>query len=531
MTDEEAQRVIEIAKALARPIHPIEPLSDQGRVPDYHESTELHQAAGPNGGDPHWFGVLDYDPKVDCAALSPPMDVSENRYLIVLKPTPGNAAAPVIHELVPNAAFYATVPFFEASCDEVVAKKLARLDGVLRVFRAAAGVDQTSGIVAGIDLLATFDIMQRTREYEAVIGGRQEGEEPGYPILAERDGELFLEHDPQVLWGARPAAMPVVNISLGTLALDYPHVLNDPVNLALTGAARNQLIVMAGGNCGEHDGRESMSAWAESPHVLSVGATEDEGGTTLADYSSRGIPSDPESGPDVVAWGASALDTRVRGTSFAAPRVSRCALVCAAAMLQLRTAYLIASGQPVEGVPLVGMGIIDGFGPEMFFNSMGRRLPAPALPIVGPNMDGIGGIVHAAADARISLQVAVDHRLVRRVLLAAARPMSGYGPHEVGAGFLSLEVFLDYLAHFTADDFLTLFASGEPPNELRRKAQTWTMFDPHQVQSLARVVLATAPYWLWDYRERRLGWRLDVNEHPQELSAHERRYGKRVPWP
>ena len=94
--------------------------------------------------------------------------------------------------------------------------------------------------------------------------------------------------------------------------------------------------------------------------VIAVGATRDPEGMELASYSSVGTAGIDESGPDVVAWGASAVDPSVVGTSFAAPRVASLCLVLYTAMLQLQTAIsTFERGNPIEGIRLAGIGLVD----------------------------------------------------------------------------------------------------------------------------------------------------------------------------
>src|SRR3990172_7974647 len=254
-----------------------------------------------------------------------------------------------------KAIAYRAIPLIDVACREKVALDLAGLPGVRAVLPAFEGIDDSRRVVAGIDFL----VWSAWRQFSSapsreLFGGRNEGDLPGYPVIrlhADTEGNT-LEADPQVLWRTRPALIPIINISLGTWELNYPFTPNNIVNVATHDAAtRGLLVVVAAGNCGKADrNRESMSAWAEAPWVLSVGATEDEKGTTLADYSSKGVRDDPDSGPDVVAYGRSTLSPYPEGTSFAAPRVSLYGMICAAAMLELRHAFQVASGEEVQGV-------------------------------------------------------------------------------------------------------------------------------------------------------------------------------------
>src|SRR5207247_823644 len=91
-------------------------------------------------------------------------------------------------------------------------------------------------------------------------------------------------------WAASPAIMPVVNLSLGPTSTAYPAHPADPINFASWVMSSRQLCIFAAGNHGAARETETMSAWAEMPWVLAVGATADAVGATLATYSSRGVP-------------------------------------------------------------------------------------------------------------------------------------------------------------------------------------------------------------------------------------------------
>ncbi len=115
-------------------------------------------------------------------------------------------------------------------------------------------------------------------------------------------------HDVYVrtIWSLNDAVqneIRVVNISLAPPrdVLD-PHLdPEEPIHLATRAAADRALIVVfAAGNYGPAE--NTLNPWSVAPWVLSVGAASEDG-ERLADFSSRGVPSDPLCRPTVVAHG------------------------------------------------------------------------------------------------------------------------------------------------------------------------------------------------------------------------------------
>jgi hypothetical protein len=106
----------------------------------------------------------------------------------------------------------------------------------------------------------------------------------GYPRLQDStSGQIGA--DDNLCLGAPPAWMPVINLSIRPAGVIYE--VNDPVKIALAAIAETHLIVVAAGNDGPE--ADTLNPWAASEAVLSVGATDDERGSRLAEYSSRGL--------------------------------------------------------------------------------------------------------------------------------------------------------------------------------------------------------------------------------------------------
>jgi hypothetical protein len=245
-------------------------------------------------------------------------------------------------------------------------------DQALRAVPGVVGVEPLSpdrrSILTGLDRAS---LMAAGRSTPWTVGGVDAGGD--YPSLLDGpQGSI-----------APPAVCAVVNLSLGERddAL-VPTSPDDSVVHALEHLSRTVVCVVAAGN--GHNARydfETLSPWAESPAVLSVGATVDEDGTELAPYSARGSALRPELGPDVLAWGRSAVAPHPPGTSFAAARVSAMVAFARAWLWNVRANVDLALGRPT-GVPLVGVFVID-----IGFMSDDRQYspPAPwaALPLIG----------------------------------------------------------------------------------------------------------------------------------------------------
>ena len=190
-------------------------------------------------------------------------------------------------------------------------------------------------------------LTKSTNGFVARGGERRRQDWSGYPVLRD-DGTVH----PQI--GLEYPTVQCHFVALNLSKQDEPAGELDrgaPVPVATEVASRQMLVIVAAGNGGERDDlTDTRSPWARAEWVLPVGATEDEAGLRIASYSGRGAE-----GPQLVAWGASGLDESVIGTSFAAPRVTREALVLAACLHTLVHAVGLQRGDEVRGIPLVGL--------------------------------------------------------------------------------------------------------------------------------------------------------------------------------
>ena len=270
------------------------------------------------------------------------------------------------------------------------------------------------------------------------------------------------------------------------------------MNLATYRLAARQLCVFASGNQDKRrPGRERTSAWAETPWVLTVGATTDAEGTELADYSNTGLAELRGSGPDVAAWGASLVNTAKTGTSYAAPKVSHAVAVCAAAIEQLRHQAEAVEGRAVEGIPLIGHGVIDT-NYRGIQRQMGRT-PIPALPEIGVDIEGLRQALAACTELGIRLDLTPKPERLRRMIIAAARPMP-FEPAWVGAGFISDDVVIEWLATWNARHVAWFLADGAPSSASLATFPDAPIFAGRdELSLLAGAVGVTAPAWRWDY--------------------------------
>lgn len=364
---------------------------------------------------------------------------------------------------------------------------LEALPGIALVRHAWNMVPSTRRLAVGLNALCTF----ASRQASDLDAFYRHPAGIGYPVITSRDGRQELDLDPETELPTPPALLPVVNMSLGTISVEFPTAANDVVNLATAAASSQVLVVVAAGNCGERVG-DSMSAWARPPWVLSVGAVDDADGIAIAPYSSRGDP-----GPDLVALGRSELNPDKRGTSFAAPRVTFLARLVVAAFCELGREVMIAQGHAPVGVPSIGSGFIDDFGDEMWWERTSATA-FQALPLVGVHVPAVAALVEHAAG---TLTVRSTPPLVREILISSASPVLGAPADAVGAGFVNQDLVIDRLAAITGEELWTWFGASSAPEgaELGQLRP----FDAAGLHDLASVVSITGPTVKFDYKTGR----------------------------
>lgn len=442
----------------------------------------------------------------DCARPPDPraVEASRTHYLVVVEP----GADPIVVERgVTVTHRYDHLSILEVDTTAEVAYALQARPGVIKVVPALGNVDRARSFAVGLDLVTGIAVEQRNQTRPALYGGREVGSPIGYPVLTRIDAGWTLEPDPALDWPAPAAIIPVVNVSVGPSSAAFPFLANDIVNLATMAAAREVLMVVAAGNCGEL----GVSPWARGEWVLSVGASADPEGTELADYSSRGDP-----GPDLIAYGTIQDGGRVlTGTSYAAPRVCAMARLVTAAFAQLGRQVRLAAGAPPHGVPLVGFAVVDDFGTGVWMRHLGLTVAA-ALPIVGVDTDAVAALTRV-----VTLDVVATPFLLREILLSAATPVPGRGPFEVGAGFVDDARVIRRLAAVNGSDLARWFGGGVADPGLAEIRP----FDADQLAVLNLVLQATGPAYSYDYRTRRMGCAPILDMELNTLTLDERIHG------
>jgi hypothetical protein len=288
----------------------------------------------------------------------------------------------------------------------------------------------------------------------------------------------------------------VVNISLGVRA--QPFDPSDPLQIATkTAHAKNTVVIVAVGNGGPGCG--TLQPLAQAPWVIAVGATDVDG--RLLRSSSRGSRNGPH--PTVVADGQPLFvdgsdGAWAPGTSFAAPEVSAIAawtLVCLDRIrgdlyAQQNGQWWTEAGMPMPmtrelAFPIVGH-LDSGLPPERFFppfidDPLVRQSiygitfeDEPGPGDVGKwhmarGMNGIrlyrtkeqyawyAELVNGLARLCGPFALGVSTLAVRRTIQQMARPLAEYQPCEVGSGFVSKNLAIEFFSSFTASKFLSIF--------------------------------------------------------------------------
>jgi hypothetical protein len=404
------------------------------------------------------------------------------------------------------------LPMLIANASSAQARKLSEIPDV-RVVEVGPVLGTLVPLLRGLDVMAAIETLSAAgADAPYIVGGTKSGV-GGYPTLVDVDGRRVFGADTIRHFNTRPARMPVLNLSLEpprTSTGQWPWSDVDPVNLATNLLGSRQLYVFASGNQDDRQpGREMTSAWAEAHWVLSVGATADSEGTRLADYSNTGLPQLAGSGPDVVAWGQSLVNSAKSGTSYAAAKVSRAVALCASAIEQLRHEAQVAREEVVDGIPLVGLGVVDT--DYRGIDSEAPRAPIPALPEVAVDVEGFRTALAACVDTGIRVDISPAPERLRRMIIAAARAMPKYQPYEVGGGFISSDVVIDWLAAWTAKHVAWFFAETAPSSAPLYDFPDSPVFTSREeLRELDRAVISAAPIWRWDYRTAEFSMRKDA---------------------
>lgn len=390
---------------------------------------------------------------------------------------------------------YLRFPLLEVTCSPADAEALARDPRVTLILPALGSLFSRRTLANGFAVLSALADAQNHQTGDKPYGGRRVGDPIGYPILTVEDGRRLVDFDDGLDLPAPGALLPVVNFSVGPTSAAHPFLANDIVNVATYLASRTMVVVAAAGNCGAV-GEGSLSAWAQAPWVLAVGATSDEEGTTLADFSSRGRPDVEGSGPDLVAYGRSDVPPHPMGTSFAAPRVTALARLVTAAMAQLGRELRVVRGAEDHGVPLVGSAVLDDFGDELTLRGV-DYLPLIALPLVGVDREAVGRYAESVP-AGVDVRITPDW--LRSFLLDCATPMDGYAVHEVGRGYIDVDRVIAVLSGLTFADLERSFGTPSRPDG---PAAALRPFVADDLKVLDGVLRRSGPSVRYDYKTGR----------------------------
>ena len=252
------------------------------------------------------------------------------------------------------------------------------------------------------------------------------GDIPSYPLL--RGTEIYFDNEARLMTAR--GYLAVVNLSLGA----NPYVSYDPghpINAASKRLSALAPVTVATGNNGFRTGEITSSPWSRAPWVISVGATESPDGEAVAEYSSGGIPENPSTWPVVVAYGASSLDPRRTGTSYAAPNASRQIIFLTGFTLTLRAWIKNLKEGYQNGIPLIAFGNID-----RNTSLKPRSLPIAALPFIDVDLDAIRRVLAVLRQHGVEAQFNPSPQLITSMLVHSARPVPGAPRHRAGGGFV-----------------------------------------------------------------------------------------------
>lgn len=220
----------------------------------------------------------------------------------------------------------------------------------------------------------------------------------------------------------------VVNMSLQPLE-PYPFNRKEAINVATCILTKNQIsVVVAAGNFGER-GNNSLNPWSVAPWIISVGATYSDG-KRLWEKSSRGIPNDPLYRPTVVAPGVDVI----------VPSISE----DVHGVIDAEGKYSTATGTSFAAAHVFGIVNLC----MQFINDYLRKSPIiPEWQLA----------VESQFGARVK-DIAPSPDVIKNMVEDMAVEMLGYGTHEVGAGFVNVDIAAKYFANFKLSNFIKVFS-------------------------------------------------------------------------
>ncbi len=229
-------------------------------------------------------------------------------------------------------------------------------------------------------------------------GGHYSGIAPGAHLVGVGTGDAIfvfyaLEGFDYVLANRARYGIRVVSNSWGTTGA---YDANDPVNVASKAAHDAGItVVFAAGTAGPGD--NTLNPYSVAPWVIGVAAGNKDG-STLADFSSRGIPGDPLYHPTVTAPGVDIVSARALNT------------------------VLPLLGRPADIA-------LDPAWIPYYTTMSGTSMATPQ----------VAGVCALLLSANPSLTPAQ----IKQALVSTATPMPGYGAHQVGAGYVNAYAAVD----------------------------------------------------------------------------------------
>jgi hypothetical protein len=218
-------------------------------------------------------------------------------------------------------------------------------------------------------------------------------------------------------WFARfleqPQDVLIITVPFAPGSVNEDDEVYSLMRLAYEGGAS---IVVAAGDFG--GGLNTLNPLALSPWVMSAAAASHDG-RTLADFSSRGVPGSDLDAPTFAAPGIDVIDGWPEGEPKSKER-------------ERRDREKVTPERLYQQI-----GRAARLGPEDLSKltvSSGTSYAATLL----------GGIVARLIQMRRTLGLPARPQHIREVLRQAAAPMPGYGPHEVGAGFVGVLTVTEY---------------------------------------------------------------------------------------
>jgi len=262
-------------------------------------------------------------------------------------------------------------------------------------------------------------------------------------------------------------------------------------------AAKSLPILVAAGNWGVF-GAGTLSPLAQLPWTIAVGASSDPEGTKLLPKSSIGeVGSKCGEGLTIIAYGENEFVPGEFGTSFAVPRVLQCLLLLTNFILQLRAKEETMRTGLLGGVPLTLHITIDkgfqGFDPR-------PSLPLPMIPLHGVNREAVESTLNTLNAAGLALCIEPFPHIIRRMLIACAKPMNHYKPHEVGFGFVSKVSAIEYLSKFTGLDLAKLyFEESDLNSSLCDTLQGCKLANNNELETLYEITRRSSLAYSIDY--------------------------------